>query len=67
LSSAFQISARAVFAPRWADFGRALSTLPILWNLCRRRHKFHYPDLWIMPMRVLDPLQDSGFGLSRSA
>jgi hypothetical protein len=31
-SSAFQISARAFFAPGWADFGSADNTLPILWN-----------------------------------
>src|SRR5688572_28844065 len=31
-SSAFQISVRAFFAPGCADFGRAASTLPILWN-----------------------------------
>jgi hypothetical protein len=30
LSSAFQISASALFAPGWADLGSALSTLPIL-------------------------------------
>ena len=30
--SAFQISASAAFAPGWADRGRALSTLAILWN-----------------------------------
>ena len=32
LSSAFQISARAFFAPGCADFGSAPSTLAILWN-----------------------------------
>jgi hypothetical protein len=31
-SSAFQISARAFFAPGCADFGSAPSTLAILWN-----------------------------------
>jgi hypothetical protein len=41
LSSAFQISASAFFAPGWADLGSALSTLPILCHLCRRRHKWH--------------------------
>jgi hypothetical protein len=40
-SSAFQISARAFFAPGCADFGRAASTFAILWALCRHRHKFH--------------------------
>ena len=32
LSSAFQISARAFFAPGCADFGSAPSTFAILWN-----------------------------------
>jgi hypothetical protein len=32
LSSAPQISARAFFAPGWADFGSAASTLAILWT-----------------------------------
>src|SRR5665647_2132447 len=32
LSSACQISARAAFAPGWADLGRAPSTLAIWWN-----------------------------------
>ena len=32
LSSACQISARAAFAPGWADFGSAFRTLAILWN-----------------------------------
>jgi len=32
LSSAFQISASAFFAPGCADFGSAPSTLAILWN-----------------------------------
>jgi hypothetical protein len=26
------------------------------WNLCRRRHKFHYADLPIMPTRLVPPL-----------
>jgi hypothetical protein len=26
------------------------------WNLCRRRHKFHYADLGIMPTRLVSPL-----------
>ena len=32
MSSAFQISASAFFAPGCADFGSAASTLAILWN-----------------------------------
>jgi putative transposase len=42
LSSPFQISARAFFAPGCADLGSAARTFAVLWNLCRRRHKFHY-------------------------
>jgi hypothetical protein len=56
LSSAFQISASAFFAPGCADFGSAPSTFAILWNLCRRRHKFHYADLGIMPTWPVKPL-----------
>src|SRR5260370_29000256 len=56
LSSAFQISVSAFFAPGCADFGSAASTLAILWNLCRRRHKFHYADIRIMPRLVMAPL-----------
>ena len=49
MSSAPQIPARAFFAPGCADLGRAARTFAILWNLCRRRHKFHYADLLVMP------------------
>ncbi len=42
LSSAPQISARAALAPGCADFGSAARTLPVLWTLCRHRHKLHF-------------------------
>ena len=66
-SSAFQISASAFFAPGCALLGSAPSTLAILCSLCRRRHKFHYADLRIMPILNWIPLQDRGFVLPRSA
>jgi len=67
LSSAFQISASAFFAPGCADFGSAARTFDILWNLCRYRHKFHYADVRIMPTMVVKPLVVGVDGLGKSA
>jgi hypothetical protein len=67
LSSAFQISARAFFAPGCADLGSAARTFAVLWNLCRRRHKFHYADVGIMPTRPVKPLVAALWVAERSA
>ena len=52
LSSAFQISARAFFAPGCALLGSAPSTLAILCALCRCRHNVHL-------LRDLRPISDA--------
>jgi hypothetical protein len=67
LSSAFQISASAFFAPGWADLGSALSTLPILWTSCRIRHEVHYAEQRIMPSGGHEPLKQKDLRLLKSA
>jgi hypothetical protein len=48
--AAIQIACMSAFARACCDFGSALSTLPILWNLFRGRNKFHYAEFRIRPM-----------------
>jgi hypothetical protein len=36
-------------------------------QLCRRRHKWHYADLGIMPTRVVKPLVAAAWAVERSA
>lgn len=55
-SSASPISARSLRARDWTDLGRQSRTLTALWNLCRRRHKWYYAVLPIMPVRLVSPL-----------
>jgi hypothetical protein len=36
-------------------------------SLCRRRHKHHYADLRVMPMRMRSSVCDMDFAMVRSA
>jgi len=47
---------QGLLRPGWADLGRAARTFAALCCLCRRRHKFHYADLGIMPIWDGEPL-----------
>ena len=67
MSSALQMSLIAADAAGCADFGSAARTLACLWNLCRRRHKFHYADVGVMPIWWGYVLAAGVDGLAKSA